>query len=83
VALVGIEGGREQVAEEEAAVLSLKHAYEVFRSAGVDNALRAAIVLPDRIGAGPHLVDDVTVSTSLGEHWPAAEIEGVELDRDP
>ena len=46
------------------------------------DALRAAIALLDRIGAGPHSVQEVSVSTSLVEQW-AAEIEALEARADP
>ena len=45
------------------------------------DALRAAIALLDRIGAGPHSVQDVTVSPSLVEQW-AAEIDAKNAEGD-
>ena len=62
---------QELAAHTDLAVERLRAILENGRDA---DALRTAIALLDRIGAGPHSVREVSVSTSLVEQW-AAELE--------
>ena len=43
------------------------------------DALRAAIALLDRIGAGPHSVQEMSVGLSLVEQW-AQELDAIEAE---